>query len=62
MKIRILLKYFILTFLNLKLIQRITTVKQILQFSLHALYLLALVFTRSSYVIDNVLLDLQILL
>ena len=60
MKIPIFLKYFIPVFLNLKHIQSITTVKQILPFSLHAIYLLTLVFTRASYIIDNILLDLQI--
>ena len=48
MKILIFLKYFISIFRNLKHIQSITTVKQILPFSLHAIYLLTLVSTRAS--------------
>ena len=48
MQIPIFLKYFIPIYLNLKHIQSITTVKQIFQFCLHAIYLLALVFKRAS--------------
>ena len=44
----IFLRYFISTFLNLKHIQIITTVKQIFQICLHDIYLLALVFQRAS--------------
>ena len=44
----IFLRYFISTFLNLKHIQNITTVKQIFQICLHDIYLLALVFQRAS--------------
>ena len=48
MQIPIFLRYFISTFLNLKHIQNITTVKQIYQICLHDIYLLALVFKRES--------------
>ena len=40
--------YIISTFLNLKHIQNITTVKQIFQICHHDIYLLALVFKRAS--------------
>ena len=47
MQIPIFLRYFILTFLNLKHIQNITTVMQIYQIYLQDIYLLALVFKRA---------------
>ena len=42
------LKYFIPIFMNLKHIQIINTVKEISQFSLHAIALLALLLKRAS--------------
>ena len=48
MQIPTFLGYFISTFLNLKHIQNITTVKQIYQIFLQDIYLLALVFKRAS--------------
>ena len=51
MKIPIFLRFFISTFLNLKHIQNITTVKQMYQICLHDIYLLVLVQVQV-YVID----------
>ena len=48
MQISIFLRYFVSTFLNLKQIQNLTTVKQIYQIFLHDIYLPALVFKRAS--------------
>ena len=59
-QIPIFLKYFTPIFLHLKHIQSITTVKQISWFCLHAIYLLELVFKRSS-LFKGKHLDLRIL-
>ena len=60
MQIPIFLKYFIPIFLNLNHIQSITTVNQIFQFCLHAIYILAPVFKRAN-LCNCQHLDLQIL-